>query len=134
MSAAVDAVVRELATERFELGRHDCLTFAARVVAAAHGYDPAAGLAGMSARERRAWRRRDVAGAMAVVAATFGWRRINPATQCEGAVGVADAAGRQTIMVCDGRAWLAPAPRGLCIAVTPLFRPFIAWDTAPWTT
>lgn len=122
-----DALILERTGTPFAWGRHDCCLWAADCVLAITGTDPAADVRGTYA---------DAAGAAAVLAGiggieTAGARageQIAPMFATWGDVGLVVSDGRNTLAVCAGAGWLAPAADGL--ALLPFNAAMTAWRVA----
>lgn len=119
-----DALVAERMRRPFIWGQHDCCLWAADVVCAVAGFDPAAAERGRYASEADAQRMLAELGGLRAVGARAG-QAIRPLQAGCGDVGLVSWMGRESLAACDGQHWLVPAARGL--AALPLGAALAAW-------
>lgn len=119
------ALVQERMSAPFVWGRHDCCLWAADVVLALTGLDPAAALRGQYSDELGALRLvRQLGGLPQIASAALG----EPCKASYATVGdvlLITHAGRTTLAICNGSSLLAPGALGLQAIAMPLNCP--AW-------
>lgn len=122
-----DALVAQRMRTPFAWGSHDCCLFAADAVLASTGVDHASDLRGTYDDAASALRVLRAAGGLDAVAARAG-EPVPPLMAQIGDVGVVATEGRESLAVCVGSVWLAPAAAGL--AALPLESARAAWRVA----
>jgi len=122
--ARFHALVAQRLRTPFAWGTHDCCLWAADCVRAISGQDPATGLRGSYSDAAGAARLVTQLGGLHALGSRAG-PSIRPLMAGVGDVGLVDHDGRQTLAVCIGTGWLAPAKDGL--AVLPLAHALTAW-------
>lgn len=119
-----DALVRDRMNRPFAWGTHDCCMWAADCVLAITGTDPAAAYRGSYSTEAEAMALLDSLGGLEAIGAMAG--PACPALTARiGDIGIVSGSGAQTLGVCIGTGWLAPAAAGL--AHLPLTSARRAW-------
>lgn len=119
------ALVQARQAAPFVWGQHDCCLWAADVVQALTGIDPAAALRGQYANERSAQRLvRQLGGLAAIASAALG-QPTKASFATVGDVLLVSHAGRTTLAVCNGASLLAPGALGLQAIAMPINCP--AW-------
>lgn len=109
----------------FICGQHDCCLWAADVVQAITGIDPAAQLRGKYNDERSAQRLVAALGGLpAIASAALGWP-VRAALATVGDVLLITHERRTTLAICNGSSLLAPGAQGLQAIAMPLNCP--AW-------
>lgn len=110
----------------FTWGVHDCCLFAADVVHALVGVDPALALRRTYTNERQALRVVLALGGLEGIATrVLGAPLRAPLLACVGDVGLVRDGARELLAVCTGETWTVPAARGL--GVLPLTNVRVAW-------
>lgn len=119
------ALVQERMAAPFVWGQHDCCLWAADVVQAITGLDPAAALRGQYASERGALRLvRQLGGLPAIASAALG-HPVKAGFATVGDVLLITHERRTTLAICNGSSLLAPGAQGLAAIAMPLNCP--AW-------
>lgn len=125
MSALAD-VLSAAQRKSFSPGVHDCAIFAADVVQAVHGYDPAAWYRGKSYVDRLEIYKRGPLVHAAAAAKRNGWKQTE--TPRDGDVGAVRVAGKWTLCARANGAWYFPSERGLFVWLR--LTPTLVWSTA----
>lgn len=110
------ALVQERQAKPFAWGEHDCALWAADVVHALTGEDPAKEWRGTYSTALEAARvLRELGGMEAMATRTLG-EPIAPLMARVGDVGLLESCGRECFAVCNGDHWMAPGEHGLDVA------------------
>ncbi len=121
---SLEDLVRSRMNVPFAWGLHDCCLWAADAVFAQTGVDPAAPWRGTYSSARDAIALVGRLGGMEAIGALVG-PAIPPLTAQAGDIGLVRHEGRDSLAVCTGPLWLAPAAAGL--APLPLDLAVAAW-------
>jgi len=121
---ALDAFLRQRMAQPFAWGVQDCCLFAADAVHAQTGVDPAQAERGSYHDAATAQRLLERSGGLSTLGARAGVE-VLPGLAQPGDVGLVDFDGRQSLAVCTGAHWLAPAALGL--AALPFNAARMAW-------
>lgn len=109
----IDAVIRSHSGAAFEYGAHDCVLFAADVVDALTGSDPASDVRGSYDAQTLRQVYRKTGGVERAIAARLTCE-ISPMLATTGDIGISGKGAKCFACVCaGGGAWLAPAPHGV---------------------
>lgn len=109
----LDALLSERLHQPFAWGVHDCALFAADAVLAVTEVDPAAALRGSYSTEAEARLIIDAAGGLASIATEALGEPVAAAMARPGDIGLLEAGLGETLVVCVGQRWMAPADDGL---------------------
>jgi hypothetical protein len=122
-----DALIADRMGQPFTWGAQDCCLFAADCAVIVGGADPASGLRGTYSDAASALRTLDSIGGIEGAGARFG-APIRPLMALTGDVGLVPCGDRESLAVCAGSVWLAPAAAGL--AAMPFDAARMAWRVA----
>jgi len=109
----LDALLSERLHTPFAWGSHDCALFAADAIVAVTEVDPAAALRGTYSTEAEARAILDAAGGLEAIATEALGPSVPAALARPGDIGLLDTALGETLVVCLGERWMAPADDGL---------------------
>lgn len=120
----LEALIAERMARPFEWGVHDCCLWAADCVLAQTEHDPAQTFRGTYHSASEAARLVEQLGGMESIGAMGGTPCL-PLAASVGDIGLVTYGGRESLAVCIGEGWLAPAAEGL--AVLPFDAARSAW-------